>query len=552
MARPSIEAKGLAASRSLRRLKERIEQAAAEDIHWRALADDLLEVVEDLEIHQEELRVQAEELAAAQMRAEEASVRYRELFERAPFGYCTLNDRGHILEYNYAFLELLGRALPAGLHKPFVSFIPQKDHSRFFLELSRVFQGEERSMEVRLKGAEGRYVPVIVRMTPVSAASSAVKRCRLAVIDIRDRVELEERLRDSERRHQLLAVQLEAILNGLPDAVVLLDCDLRVLYTNAHARQLLSDSDVSPSGDFCHQLFFGREQPCPDCHVLRALKQGRPQQGTLHRGDRVLDYRVLPVRDERGEIVRLLEIVRDITEKERMQAISLRNSQMASIGELAAGVAHEINNPITGILNYADILRQKLPPDGLVGEIPGRIVHEAQRIADITTSLLRYSRREAHREPLRLCEPLSASLLLLEVRLMKAGVRVENRVPEDLPLVVAESNRLQQVFINLISNAGQALEELPDQQDRKIEIRGDVPSPGLVRIVVRDNGPGIPEAIRDKIFQPFFTTKPEGIGTGLGLGICRDIVESLGGRLTCESKEGEGASFVIELPAALP
>ncbi len=246
----------------------------------------------------------------------------------------------------------------------------------------------------------------------------------------------------------------------------------------------------------------------------------------------------------------------DITERRLAEAEAVRASHLASLGELAAGVAHEINNPTNGIINYAQLLINRCQDDDSVHDLAGRIVQEGHRIARIVKSLLSFSRdRPEEKSPLHLHEVLANTLALTETVLRRNNIHIKVGFPADLPPILANSHEIQQVFMNIISNAQYALNrKYPKSNDGKIleidaervQIQG---RPGL-RIVFHDRGIGIPADIMDKVLNPFFTTKPEDQGTGLGLSISQAIVSKHQGKLMFDSKEGEFTKVMVDVPLA--
>jgi signal transduction histidine kinase len=238
----------------------------------------------------------------------------------------------------------------------------------------------------------------------------------------------------------------------------------------------------------------------------------------------------------------------------RLEAETLRAAQLASLGELAASVAHEINNPINGIINYAQIMHDRPGDEALVADAAARIIAEGERIAQIVRSLLSYSRSEKKAPgPVDLRQLVDETLYLTGIQLRKEGIYLELDIPEDTPLVRARPQELKQVFLNIISNARQALNlKYPGEDPNKmLAIRVDkvkTVDGGRVALGFVDHGPGIPPEDITRVCDPFFTTKPESRGTGLGLSISFQILQDLGGALHFESKPGEYTRVVVELP----
>jgi PAS domain S-box-containing protein len=240
-------------------------------------------------------------------------------------------------------------------------------------------------------------------------------------------------------------------------------------------------------------------------------------------------------------------------EKEEMQRQLFQSSKLASIGELSAGVAHEINNPLNGIINFAQLLKD----DGVARTetqrmMLERIMGEGERIGEIVRSLLTFARQDTPTSTrVNFAETITSSMALFGHQLEKDGITVSIELPEDMPLVQAHSARLRQVMVNMISNAHHAL-KAKSSEKKVLRITGRTIVEGDGRKVCLefyDNGMGVDQKIIDKIFDPFFTTKRLHGGTGLGLSLSFGIIRAYGGNITVESEEGSYTRFLIELPA---
>jgi C4-dicarboxylate-specific signal transduction histidine kinase len=230
---------------------------------------------------------------------------------------------------------------------------------------------------------------------------------------------------------------------------------------------------------------------------------------------------------------------------ELTQAQLVQTEKLAAIGELAAGVAHELNNPLTGVVGFTQLLLQDETLNAQQKEDLENIHKQSQRCRQIIQHLLQFSRRkEPKKELLDLAPLVKNTLELIQYELSSSGIGVESRLDENAPQVMGDPHQLQQVILNLATNALQALEGRPDARIiLTVEKKGN-----KVRFTCADNGPGIRKDVLSKIFNPFFTTKPVGKGTGLGLSISYGIVKEHGGGIWAESEEGAGASFIVELP----
>jgi len=256
-----------------------------------------------------------------------------------------------------------------------------------------------------------------------------------------------------------------------------------------------------------------------------------------------------------GHRAATLLIARDLTKEEQMKAEAMRAAQLASVGELAAGVAHEINNPINGIINYAQIiLDDPLDPDN--HENLHRIIKEGKRIAGIASNLLDFARRpEDLQEPVVLQDIIKHSLDLINHQLRKESIILKLDVPENLPQIMCNFQQIQQVLLNIMSNARYALnkhypEPNPGKQVTITARETHEKQRPYIRLTITDQGTGIEHDIMDRLFDPFFSTKPNGEGTGLGLGISHGLVLENNGFLRVNSELGHSTSLIIDLPIA--
>ena len=256
-----------------------------------------------------------------------------------------------------------------------------------------------------------------------------------------------------------------------------------------------------------------------------------------------------PVLDAGGELLGRLEIYRDITGQKMVQSKLLQTEKMAGLGQLVSGIAHELNNPLTSIIGYSQLLlgRRLTAPQ----EADGRLIHqEAERAARIVKNLLLFAREaRPERRPVNLNEIVERTLALRNYELRVENIELSQDLAQDLPLIVADAAQLQQVFLNLLVNAEQAIRQ--GSGEGSIRVRTRRISQGRVSFEIVDSGPGISQEIIPRIFDPFFSTKPSGAGTGLGLSITCGIVKEHGGDISVQSQLGHGAKFIVELPAAV-
>lgn len=267
---------------------------------------------------------------------------------------------------------------------------------------------------------------------------------------------------------------------------------------------------------------------------------------------------ISPVKDTDNTVRKILLIARELTSDEVRKADSIRTAQMAAIGELAAGVAHEVNNPITGIINFAQLLLDDSEKDSLQAELLDRIVNEGERIALIIKNLLSFARESKNsNEPVEIIQVIEDSLSLVEHQLKKDGIKIKTEYSTRSCQVYGNYNQLQQVILNLLSNARFALNDRYPRPstDKNIEINChpliNEGQQTVIQISIKDTGTGIPQGILKRLFDPFFTTKPSGKGTGLGLSISYGIIRDHGGTIKVDSIMHQYTKMIIELPTSV-
>jgi PAS domain S-box-containing protein len=393
-----------------------------------------------------------------------------------------------------------------------------------------------------------------VQAAPVIRSRDVVA-ITMILTDVTERRHAEQALRRSESRWRFL-------WHNVPDRITELDAEGRILVTNRAMGDRAAPSLYGTS-------VFEHLPPEAEPILRRAMQQsgrsGEPIAFELlvraaERGETWWSNRVVPIVE--GETRGYLLIGTDITdrkaaerERSNLEAQLRQQQKLESIGTLASGVAHEINNPIQSIMNYADLVRSRVRDDDPVAEFAGEIVVETERVAGIVRSLLAFARQEKEQHaPERLCDIVDASLTLMRAVLRRDHITLEVDVPADLPKVECRGQQIQQVFMNLVGNARDALNARhaePSQHKRICIVAREFEREGerWVRTTVEDFGVGIPKEVIDRVFDPFFTTKgrEQGNGTGLGLSVSHGIVREHRGVMTVESVVGQYTRFHVEL-----
>ena len=384
---------------------------------------------------------------------------------------------------------------------------------------------------------------------------------RGALQDASARIRAEEELRQSEERMRLV---LDAVDDGIwdwdvardlmvfsPRAASLLGRLPGDLPNLAAVRAVLRPDEIGP---FDAKIAGLLDDSAPFLEMEAPVVTGVGESRWMLLRGRVVS------RDRNGMALRALGTISDVTERNRLKASLALADRMASVGTLAAGVAHEMNNPLTyvtaNLAHARDVIEKTaaLPaaPDGvkrMVDQLRGALddaLQGADRVARIVRDLKTFSRDDETRQPVDAGVALESALQLARGEIKRRARLVRDL--RDVPLVDASESRLGQVFLNLLVNAAQAI---PDGAPERNEIRVSTRvHDGWVEISVEDTGCGIPREVLGRIFDPFFTTKPVGTGTGLGLAICHEIIAGFGGEITVESEVGQGSRFTVRLQPA--
>ncbi len=359
------------------------------------------------------------------------------------------------------------------------------------------------------------------------------------------RKRLEEALRNSEERYRLL-------VDNASEAIIVAQ-DGMIKFANPKATELSGYSKEEltsvPFVEIIHpddrEMVFERYlrrlqgEEIPSTYPFRIIdKKGNIKWAEIHAVALTWDGKPAT-----------LNLLTDITERKKMEEQKLVTAKLASVGELAAGVAHEINNPLTAVLGYSELLASKhdIPQD--IKHDVEVIYQESQRAVRIVQNLLRFARSyKPERILLDINELIKRTVELEAYRLKTSNIVLSMKLANDLPLILADYNQLQQIILNIITNSQQAIDET--KRKGKITVITDTAG-DYVRISIADNGPGIAPENINKIFDPFFTTKPVGSGSGLGLSVCHGFITEHGGKIYAESNSGKGTIFTIELPTAI-
>ena len=342
---------------------------------------------------------------------------------------------------------------------------------------------------------------------------------------------------------------MRTTFDSIADLVSIQDKGYRLVRVNRAFANFFKMKPRELIGRTCYQVVHGTKEPpgnCPHRQTLEtrksAIREFYEPELAIH-----LEVSTWPIFDETGEVASTVHIAKDITERKKMEEQLIVTDRLASVGELAAGIAHELNNPLTSIIGFSQLLLEKNIAEDVNEDI--RVVFsEAQRAAGVVTNLLTFARRYTPARQLADINSIIEKVLAMRAYEQRVNnIQVITHLASDLPGIMADYFQLQQVFLNIIINAEYFMIE---GHKGGILMTTTERAGSFVRASVTDDGPGISKENLRHVFDPFFTTKEVGKGTGLGLSICHGIVTGHGGKIYAQSEPGRGATFVVELPTA--
>ncbi len=361
--------------------------------------------------------------------------------------------------------------------------------------------------------------------------------------------------RISGKRHlERKEILLQDIIDSQDDFILIVGHNYTIENINQSGQILFGVEQKKFRGKKCYQLLHSNTKPCEYCPFKQTLKTRQAKSVEYYDETLSRHFRIksTPVFDNKGDVIKSICSMRDITElvdaeakqKRMRQELSL-NRRLVAIGQIAAGMTHEINNPLTGVIAFAQMLMQMDIPENMKEAV--EVIHEgASRVVGIVDRLRTFARSDRpENEYADINSIVNNTLTMLSYEMRSSDIEVITHLTENLPRTMANSGQLQQVFLNIIINAEQAMKTSPRQG--KLTITTEQAADRII-ISIRDNGPGIPEETINEIFDPFFTTKDNHSGMGLGLNISRDIITEHGGEIRVWSKLDHGATFIIDLP----
>jgi PAS domain S-box-containing protein len=470
--------------------------------------------------------------------------RFTELFETLQEGVYFSTPEGKLLEGNAALVRVLGYDSKEELVALDPKALNSEPNQNPVLGRSADDQGGVRTREITLRRKDGRRGTFLDTSRAVWDTSGKIVRYQGTLVDVTERREMEKSLRRQEEFQRYL-------LESFPDLILVVDLDERYSFVSSRIHDLLG---YTPEELLKKKMEAGQDYSAEMLVLVRNLTSGRQQFGTCECGARHRDgsWRTMrasasPLFDAESKVSGVIVSVRDITVEKKLEQQIIQSERLAAMGQMIGGFAHELNNPLTGILGMSELLQDSQTADAPRKQLE-MLQQQARRAVEIVQNLMYFSRPPAPgKAAIDLAELVQRTLHLHAYSLRKSNITVDFLPESSIPSVTGDAHQLMQVFLNLILNSEQAMREVRDRGTLRIRLEKRDKS---VAVTFQDDGPGIPPDILPNIFDPFYTTKRPGRGTGLGLSICKAILREHNGNVEAASGPGGGAVFTVTLPVA--
>lgn len=482
----------------------------------------------------------------------ESEEKYRTLFERVRHGLFISTREGNFIDCNQAMLEMTGYQDKEEFLKIDIAkdlYVNPEDRKTFRELVERL--GFVKDFEVEFKKKNGEKITILLTAHAKGDEKEKIIGYEGLNIDITDRKRMERELKEA---NEFLTNLIESSVDG----IIVTDMKGDILIFNRGAENMLGYKSEEVVGKMNIRSIY---PPGVAKEVMEKLKSPdyggvgkltsfpishRRKDGELVEGDLSASL----IYNEKGKEIASVGIFKDLRERLRMerelqktQQALLQSEKLAAMGRLTSQIAHELNNPIYGIMNTLELLKTEIPPESKRRRILELSLSETQRLSEMLRNMLSFSKpEEEKRRPIKINELVEGILLVMEKQMRESNIKVETDFDSEIPEVMASTSQMRQVMLNMIKNAKEAM-----PKGGTLTVR-TAKEDNKVWIQIQDTGIGIPEEFRDKIFEAFFTTKQKVKGVGLGLSVCYGIIKDHGGEINVESEEGKGATFTIRLP----
>jgi len=472
---------------------------------------------------------------------------FRNTMDKSPIGIRIIASENEINYANQAILDIYGYDTIDELKNTLIEQrLTPTSFKQYWIMKEKVEEGETIPSEydVEIVRRDGETRNLTVSRTEVNW-DGKVQYLMLSQ-DITERKRADEQLRYQAN-----------LIDNVSDAIISMDMAHKIVSWNKAAEKIYGWKQDEVIGRYIRDILPDELMNANNQEVVETIQKNGFWQGEIAhlRKDgtqvKLLSSAIL-LRDDQGRATGSVVISRDITEskvieerQKQMQQELIANSRLATIGQMAAGIAHEINNPLTGVIGYSELLMKENLPEDIKDDIK-MIAEGGQRVADIVRRMLTFARQtKPMREIVSINEIIETTLEMRASAMKTSNINVTTRLDPELPKIMADGGQLHQVILNIVLNAESAMKNAHSKG--KLHVKTEEAKDDI-RVAFTDDGPGIAPEDLEKIFDPFYTTSEVGQGTGLGLSICHGIIADHNGRISAESKQGKGATIIVELP----
>jgi PAS domain S-box-containing protein len=488
---------------------------------------------DELALLAEKMNLMLSNLAEVNENLKESQVKYSTIVEESNDG--VIIATGEKVKYvNPKTVQIVGEAAEKCIGRSLLDFVSPEDRPIVLKNYTARMEGQPSPdlYEINLLHSSGSIIPVEINARAIDIAGE--KNDMIMVRDISERKMAEKKLMAQKE-------MISRIIASTPNSFIVVDSGHRIVLANETFHNTFIKADVRVEGRKIEEIITSEELHYQIANAFLGVLSERPVElrYEIDGQERIFTSHIIKMENE------ILLIVSDVTEERLRQESLMVTDRLASIGEMASGIAHEINNPLTGVVGFSQLLIKKNIPQDIRDDLE-TINHEAQRAAKIVSGLLTFAyQSKPGWSMVDMNEILLNTLELRTYEMELNNIRVVKKLAKNLPLTTADSAQIQQVFLNIILNAEHAIKT--SGKKGTLTVTTSFTDKNVI-ITFSDTGPGISQENLSRIFNPFFTTKKVGEGTGLGLSMSHGIIKQHNGNIYAESKRGRGAKFVVELP----
>jgi two-component system cell cycle sensor histidine kinase/response regulator CckA len=516
---------------------------------------EMKKLVYELDTYQIELELQNEDLRYSQEQLLLSQKKYTDLYDFAPLGYLTVSAKGLIVDANLTAAEMLGVTKGEMLNLPFSVYIHPDDQDIYYLARKTLLEEKgTQTFELRMLKGNKTFFPAQLRSTCREDIDGICGQFRLALTDITKQKKAAEAIVKAKK-------EWEKTFDSITDIITILDGEMRIVRANQATYDFLQQEPATLLGKHCYEVYRGRNAVCPNCPRQEVLsgRGGHSANFTQDILGKIFLVSLASVQNGDNENSRIVLIAKDITSQKKMEIELFQARKMESIGTLAGGIAHDFNNILAAMLGFAELVKDNMAADNPSREDMEQILKAGVRAKDLVCQILTYSRKGMGEQ----MEMLQPSLVVKEaLSLLRASMpttmEIQQEIDDRCGTIIGNPTYIHQLLINICLNA---IKAMADEKGilrvvlRRVELtasdlvdqENSTPRP-FVELLVSDTGCGMDQRTMDRIFEPYFTTREFGQGSGMGLAVVHGIVQSCGGFIKAQSEPGRGSVFRVFFP----